>query len=186
MVNPEIFEASDAFKTFDVDDTELMAGAHEAYGRAINAMKSPHGPDAPDERRLSPSYWVVCTPRERLPDPSEVLCVTGGRGEGIEDGAGARRALAVFSFREEAEAFRRLRSRGRGLRIRELDGGELISVLYGQWGGLGRVALDPVPEAEHHVADRLVIVSREEFVKLLVSRVRFPVPSPPGGPTGVA
>jgi hypothetical protein len=86
--------------------------------------------------------------------------------------------LAVFSFREEAEAFSRLQGCGPGLRVREFDGGELVSLLYGPWGGFTRVALDPMPEDEYQAAQRLVIVSRKEFVKLLRSRTRVPSPQP--------
>lgn len=175
----------DEFDSFDTLDVELSAMAHHAYGRAVS---SPRGLDVPEGRRSRPSYWVVCSPGESLPDSTEVLCVTGSRGDGSDDGDdenGGPGALAVFSFQEEeAEAFLRLRGRrlrGRGLRTRELEGGELISLLYGLWGGLSRVALDPVPEAEHQSVDSMVIVSREEFVKLLVSRVMVPAPRPLSG-----
>lgn len=157
----------------------LSAVTHEAHGRAVNATSYPRGSDVPDDRRRRTDYWVICTPQARLPYPTEVLCVTGGRGDGPDAGDDSRQALAAFGFREEAEAFRRLCARGRALRVRDLGGRDFISLLYSPQGGLSRVALDPVPEAGRQIADSLVIVGREEFVKLLVSRVSLPAPLSP-------
>ena len=55
--------------------------------------------------------------------------------------------LAVFSFKEEAEAFLRLLEgdQEKDWHIRETSPGELVSVLLGPCAGVRRVALDPLP-----------------------------------------
>lgn len=77
---------------------------------------------------------------------------------------------AIFSFREEAEAFLRTRGPGAGWRVEEFWTEELVSVLRGPLSGFGRLVLDPLPEVEDRAVDHLVSVGREEFVGLLASR----------------
>lgn len=147
--------------TFGTDD--LFHMIREAYGQVLRAPRSP------DAGLWNLSFWVVCGDQRHPSGPVEVLRAGG-------DAPGA--ALAVFSFEEEAEAFLELRGCDQGLRVRELDGGELVSLLYGLWSGFSRVALDPVPEADCGAVDGIVTVSRKEFVRRILSRAQ-PVSSWP-------
>ncbi|MDP9481581.1 MAG: hypothetical protein M3R38_38950 [Actinomycetota bacterium] len=78
-------------------------------------------------------------------------------------------ALAVFSFREEAEMFLELEGLARnGWRVRESRAGELASVLCGPCAGVEGVALDPPSEI---VADRalaLIYMGRDAFLDRLL------------------
>ena len=86
--------------------------------------------------------------------------------------AGGEKALPVFSFEEEAEAFLILGVLGTHWRIRETTPGELVSVLYGPCAGVGRVALDPLPELGGEAMVGLVSLSRERFCKNLRDRMK--------------
>jgi hypothetical protein len=77
-------------------------------------------------------------------------------------------ALPVFSGVGEAEMFIWLGGAFEGgWRVRETSAGELVSILYGPCAGVGRVALDPLPEMAAETI-RLVSVSRERFVNWIV------------------
>ncbi len=91
--------------------------------------------------------------------PEEPLTV------GFKDGS---RALAVFSFEEEARLFLRLGSRG--WRVRVAGIGELVSMLSGPGVGAELVALDPLPQGEAEAVNRLLCVKRERFVGLLLRK----------------
>ena len=60
---------------------------------------------------------------------------------------GDRKALAVFSFEEEAQMFLdlRLAAPDEGWKVRQTSMGELVSVLYGPCSDTMEVVLDPVP-----------------------------------------
>ncbi len=108
--------------------------------------------------RRSPgsAYWLIARSQN---GPMEVLIIRLSSGE---------KALPVFSFREEAEMFHELGALGRGWQVKGRGAGELISVLYGLCAGVGRVALDPLPES---VADKtvgLMSSSRKRFVEGLL------------------
>lgn len=79
---------------------------------------------------------------------------------------------AIFSFREEAEAFLRARGPGAGWRVEELGTEEFVSMLRGPLSGFGRLVLDPLSEVENRAVDSLVSVGREEFLGLLAHRSR--------------
>ena len=97
-----------------------------------------------------------------------------GRLEVLATGlADAEKALPVFSHEEEAEMFLRFWEVGcGGWQARESTAGELISVLYGPCAGVGRVALDPLPEMLVERTVGFVSLSRERFVDLVLSRTR--------------
>ena len=84
---------------------------------------------------------------------------------GFKDGS---RALAVFSFEEEARLF--LRLGGRGWRVRAAGGGQLVSMLSGPGVGVELVALDPLPQGEAAEVNRLLCVKRERFVGFLLRK----------------
>jgi hypothetical protein len=82
--------------------------------------------------------------------------------------------LAVFSFKEEAEAFLSLleddqKSDWQG---RQTSVGELVSVLLGPCAGVRRVALDPLPSSCWRVTLPLVSVDKERFVQELMEEFR--------------
>jgi hypothetical protein len=80
-------------------------------------------------------------------------------------------ALPVFSGEAEAEMFVWLGGAFEdGWRVRETSAGELVSILYGPCGGVGRVVLDPSSEMVVENI-RLVSVSRERFVNWIVDSV---------------
>lgn len=85
------------------------------------------------------------------------------------------RALAVFSFEEEAQAYLRLAAPRGHWRVEELEAEELASMLLsGACSGFCLVGLDPLPEIWGWEANRLVCMSRERFVSRLLALERRP------------
>lgn len=82
--------------------------------------------------------------------------------------------LAVFSFKEEAEAFLNLLEDDQKCdwQSRETSSGELVSVLLGPCAGVRRVALDPLPLSYAVVSLPLVSVNKERFVQDLLGDFR--------------
>lgn len=85
---------------------------------------------------------------------------------GLLDG---QRALAVFSFVEEAEMFLCLRGSADGWRVRETTAGELLSLFYTKLRGITHVTLDPIPENSFLNASGLLSTTREYFMERLES-----------------
>lgn len=108
-------------------------------------------------RRLEPAYWLI----EKIEDGSmEVLTVHLG---------GGRRALSVFSHREEAEMFFWLGSLTDGWRVKKSRGRELVQKLLGPHASIGFVALDPLPEMVAERTVDLVSLPRERFTEYLTA-----------------
>lgn len=63
----------------------------------------------------------------------------------LSDGSGEE-ALPVFGFEDEARLYLRLLGMEGEWKIREATVGELAPLLRGPYAGVGKVALDPVPE----------------------------------------
>jgi hypothetical protein len=103
-------------------------------------------------------FWLVSGNGPSRPE--EPLTV------GFKDGS---RALAVFSFEEEARLFLRLGGR-RGWRVRAAGVGELVSILSGPGVGVELVALDPLSQGEAAEVNRLLCVKRERFVGFLLRK----------------
>ena len=78
--------------------------------------------------------------------------------------------LAVFSFKEEAEAFLNLLEddQKNDWRSRQTAAGELVSILLGPCAGVKGVALDPLPVLFSRAMLRFVSVNRERFVQDLL------------------
>ena len=76
--------------------------------------------------------------------------------------------LPVFSFGEEAEMFLRLGTLEAGWEAGRFTTGGLVSMLRGSLAGVGRVALDPLPEVCGKELVRLVSVDRYDFVRVLL------------------
>jgi hypothetical protein len=77
-------------------------------------------------------------------------------------------ALAVFSFKEEAQMYLRVGAPAGRWRVEKTEPGELASMLLGPCSGAERVALDPMPEVGARAVVRLVSISRESFLGLLM------------------
>jgi hypothetical protein len=82
--------------------------------------------------------------------------------------------LAVFSFKEEAEAFLSLLEddQKRDWRSRQTTAGELVSILLGPCAGVRGVALDPLPLLLSRAMLRFVSVNKERFVQELLGEHR--------------
>jgi hypothetical protein len=82
--------------------------------------------------------------------------------------------LAVFSFKEEIEAFLTLLEDGQksDWQSRQTSTGELVSILLGPCVGVRRVALDPLPLSCCRVALPLVSVDKERFVQELMGGLK--------------
>lgn len=107
--------------------------------------------------RVSPGFWVVCP--ERFSGPLVVDLPDLGR------------AVALFSFEEEALLYLRLRGWDEtgGLRARRISGAGLLKLLSSRWAGYRSVALDPIPELDAGTLLPLTTTSRELFVRFLRS-----------------
>jgi hypothetical protein len=102
------------------------------------------------------TFWLVVRHEDRR---MEVLMV----------GCSGEQALPVFSGNGEAEMCVWLEGAFEdGWRVRETSSGELVSILYGPCGGVGRVALDPSPEMVGRNAVSLVSVTRERFLSWIL------------------
>jgi hypothetical protein len=101
-------------------------------------------------------FWLVVRHEDRQ---MEVLMV----------GCSGEQALPVFSGDAEAEMFAWLEGAFEdGWRVRETSAGELVSILYGLYAGVGRVALDPSPEMVGIDAVNLVSMTRERFLSWIL------------------
>ena len=78
--------------------------------------------------------------------------------------------LAVFSFKEETEAFLSLLEDDQksDWRSRQTTAGELVSILLGPCAGVRGVALDPLPLFFGRATLSLVRANRERFVQNLL------------------
>ena len=123
-------------------------------GAAVSGTRRRQGASA------GPRLWLISRPHP--PAPPVPWLVDGGRG------------LPVFSFREEAEAFRRSRrSLSGGWTAREAGPEELLAVLLGPACAVTkRVLLDPIPGVADRVSSRLVGIGRERFVGCLLEQSR--------------
>ncbi len=110
--------------------------------------------DAAARRR---PYWLLASIRQGR---VEVLTTS------LADG---RRVLPVFSFEEEAELYLRPGIRG-SWRVRQTEGGELLSLLHCLCNKVELVALDPMSGFETDVMDNLVSLDRERFMDVLLRR----------------
>lgn len=125
-----------------------------------------------------PSYWLIV---EHETSNMEVLAV---------DLDGGGKALAIFSFEEEAELFLHHELSGTGWQVRETTIGELVSVLYGFCADTGKVVvLDPLPRDVCEGTNGLLSLRRSDFVQTLIDRRGVPVatlgqssPPAPRGP----
>jgi hypothetical protein len=101
---------------------------------------------------------------------------------------GDRKALAVFSFEEEAQMFLDLclAVSQDEWRVRQTSVGELVSVLYGPCSETKKVVLDPVPEVGREELVDQLSMHRNDFLRFLLgeempSTLRL-VPSRPPRP----
>lgn len=111
--------------------------------------------DGTAPRAGQPEYWLIARHGFAGVD---VLTIETRRGE----------ALAIFSFEDEALLFLSLEKPGPGWRAKKTTPGELASVLLRLPGGVGRVALDPLPGVIDRDMVCLVSLERGDFVRTLV------------------
>ena len=83
---------------------------------------------------------------------------------------GDRKALAVFSYEEEAQMFLDLcpAASKDGWRVRQTSVGELVSILYGPCSDTKKVVLDPVPEVGGEELTGLLSMHRNDFLRFLL------------------
>jgi hypothetical protein len=109
----------------------------------------------PTEHRAT--YWLIVAPGTGGP---ETLTVETFPGE---------RALALFSFEEEARLFLFAQESTEGWVARKFAASELVSVLLAYRPA--RIALDPLPEnLGGKMVGGLLSVSRERFLRSLVRK----------------
>jgi hypothetical protein len=102
----------------------------------------------------SPRYWLIARNDN---GPLEMLTID-------LDG---QETIPIFSFREEAEMFVWLEAWD-GWSVRETSAGELVSLLFGPYSCVKKVALDPLPEICDEGMTRLVSVSRKDLARTLL------------------
>ncbi len=74
--------------------------------------------------------------------------------------------LPVFSSAEVARRFLSSQVRGDGWYVRQFSTGELVSLLFGLYGRVGRVLHDPLPGTLSE--DTSSPVSRDRFIEFLI------------------
>ncbi len=105
-----------------------------------------------------PCFWLIVGTGEEGGEPGPLSVDLPSRGK----------ALAVFSFREEAQMHLRLEVPGGRWHVEEAAPEELVRMLSGPLCGIGWVALDPIAEgADARLAVGLVSMSRKVFLGLL-------------------
>ncbi len=109
----------------------------------------------PPARRSASRFWLVAKD-----GTSPIVTLTLD--------CGGYEALPVFSHEEEAELFLCLGGIGEGWRARESSAGEITSLLFGPYAGVGSVALDPSPLMAPEMID-LVRMGRDRFVNLIAA-----------------
>jgi hypothetical protein len=80
---------------------------------------------------------------------------------------GGEEVLPVFSSAAAARRFLTSQVRGEGWYVRQFSTGELVSLLFGLYGRVGRVLFNPLPEALLG-EDTSSPVSRDRFIEFLI------------------
>ncbi len=76
--------------------------------------------------------------------------------------------LPVFSSAEAARRFLSSQVFGEGWYVRQFSSGELVSLLYGLYGRVGRVLPNPLPGALAGEGALSSLVSRDRFIESLL------------------
>jgi hypothetical protein len=76
--------------------------------------------------------------------------------------------LPVFSSAEAARRFLYSQVLGEGWYVRQFSTGELVSLLFGLYGRVGRVLPNPVPTALSNEDALASLVSRDRFIESLI------------------
>ena len=128
---------------------------------------------ASEVKRPGGYYWLIV--KQSASGQADAQAdVQVGAPEIFSMGFAEQECLPVFSFREEAEMFLRLRSLEDDWGARKSGSGELLSLLSSSLSGVEQVALDPLPEiSDNSVVTNLISMSRKGFMNhLLVRMVR--------------
>jgi hypothetical protein len=89
-----------------------------------------------------------------------------GRMEALTIDLAGQETIPIFSFRDEAEMYLRFEGCDEWW-VRETSAGELISLLFGPYLRVKKVALDPLPEICDEGMNCLLSVSRKNFARTL-------------------
>ena len=100
------------------------------------------------------SYWLIA---KRGVVWTEVLTMW----------VGGEKALAVFSFEEEAGLFLLFEDAGPGWWVRKTTTEEVVHVLFGSRAAARRVVLDPLPAVLGDETNLLASLGRDEFARVL-------------------
>ena len=111
-----------------------------------------------NEVRRRPRWWLIARNGDGR---AEILSVSGGDDE---------EALAVFSFREEAELFLAFGRLEDCWQTRESTAEELVTVLQDTCAVAGSVALDPLPEMLTETTVGRVRLGWKRFVECVLRR----------------
>lgn len=104
-----------------------------------------------------PPFWLLTRRRRGRTEVLAAELVAGSR------------ALAVFSFAEEARLFAGLCPFERaGWRASKIEAEDLASLLLDPLRGVERVALDPLPGVGQEPENRLLCLGREGFLDLFL------------------
>ena len=106
----------------------------------------------PPGRRAGSAWWLISR-------------YGGGLTDVLTLDSDGEKALAGFSFDEEAELFLQLGALEDDWRIEPVAADELFSQLLGSQASFRRVALDPFPEVAGRRMVDLVCVSRKRFTQ---------------------
>ena len=121
---------------------------------------------ASEVKELGGYYWLIVKQ-----SASGQASGQAGAPEIFSIGLAEQECLPVFSFREEAEMFLRLKSLEYDWGARKSGSGELLSMLSSSLSGVERVALDPLPEiSDNSVMNNLISMSRKGFMNHLLVR----------------
>jgi len=126
-------------------------------------------PVAGPARGPSSKYWLIA--RNEY-----------GRMEALTIDLDGQETMPIFSFREEAQMFIWFEAWD-GLWVRETSAGELVSLLFGPYSCVEKVALDPLPKICDEGTTRLVSVSRKDFARTLLGDRGARITPDPGSTT---
>lgn len=114
----------------------------------------------PDGTSRRPRYWTIV--REGSSHLEVFTTDHDGRGE----------TLVIFGFEEEAELFLGLEEMGAGWQVRETTAGELVSMLYGPYASIARVAIDPLPQRIVGTGMSPLSVHSADFTRTVVNSAK--------------
>lgn len=149
-----------------------MAGENERAGKGQEELATENETKRLQERSLDKAYWLIARQEN---GQTKVLTT---------DIAGDKKVLPVFSYGEEAEMFLGLGGLEDDWQVKKSAAGDLLSVLFGPYSSVGRVALDPLPETVAGMtANLFVCLDRERFMDRLIGEASIQLNNSVGEPS---